>query len=318
MNPVSEEHSVRPEGSDRIRRGVVFGAGGILGGCWSIGALRALQDRTGFDPRTADALVGTSVGSLLALLLSAGVSPEDLVADQYGQPTRGPLAESGFDHDTALQAGFALRQLPVGSPQLLARALLRPLHYSPMTFLAALCPTGRSSLAQVRKLIEHVLPARQWPSPAHVVATDYDTGRRVLFSARQYPELAAADAVAASCSIPGWFPPVSIGGRRFVDGSVSSVTNADLLADFALDEVYVLAPMAARSFERTISPAGWLQRCTRTVFNRALAGEVRSLRDSATAVHILAPGPEELAAMGANLMDTTRRLDVLDTARYTL
>ncbi|HPJ18427.1 MAG TPA: patatin-like phospholipase family protein, partial [Actinomycetota bacterium] len=55
------------------RRGLVLGGGGILGAAWMIGALKALEEIHGFDPRTADYIVGTSAGSVLSSLLGAGV-----------------------------------------------------------------------------------------------------------------------------------------------------------------------------------------------------------------------------------------------------
>ena len=37
-----------------------------------------------------------------------------------------------------------------------------------------------------------------------------------------------ADAVAASCAIPGFYHPVEIDGRRYVDGGMRSTSNLDL------------------------------------------------------------------------------------------
>jgi predicted acylesterase/phospholipase RssA len=37
-----------------------------MGGAWMLGCLRALATKTGWDPRRADHLVGTSVGALVA------------------------------------------------------------------------------------------------------------------------------------------------------------------------------------------------------------------------------------------------------------
>ena len=54
--------------------GLVLGAGGTPGYHWNVGVLDALADATGFDPRRADVLVGTSAGSLVASSLRAGVS----------------------------------------------------------------------------------------------------------------------------------------------------------------------------------------------------------------------------------------------------
>jgi NTE family protein len=77
------------------------------------------------------------------------------------------------------------------------------------------------------------------------MAVDYDSGRRVAFGRAGAPPATLPEAVVASCSIPGWYRPTIIGGRRYVDGGVRSPTSLDLLAEVDLDEVYVLAPMAS-------------------------------------------------------------------------
>ena len=78
-----------------------------------------------------------------------------------------------------------------------------------------------------------------------VMAVDYHSGRRVAFGRAGAPPATLPEAVVASCSIPGWYRPTVIGGRRYVDGGVHSSTSLGLLAEVDLDEVYVLAPMAS-------------------------------------------------------------------------
>ena len=81
-----------------IRRGLVLGGGGVLGAAWMVGALNALKEVHGFDPRECDVLVGTSAGSVLVALLGAGVSSEQMLSHQRGHAiTEGPLAGYSFD-----------------------------------------------------------------------------------------------------------------------------------------------------------------------------------------------------------------------------
>ncbi|MFF5358238.1 hypothetical protein ACFY4I_02360 [Streptomyces scabiei] len=61
-------------------RGLVLGCGGTLGTAWTTAALHSLQRATGWDPRDADVLVGTSAGAEVAALLGAGVGVEELLA----------------------------------------------------------------------------------------------------------------------------------------------------------------------------------------------------------------------------------------------
>jgi len=55
------------------RVGLVLGAGGVLGGAWLVGALEAIAAETGWDPGSADRLVGTSAGSMIGAM--AATSP---------------------------------------------------------------------------------------------------------------------------------------------------------------------------------------------------------------------------------------------------
>ena len=77
-------HSPRPEPAPTPRRGLVLGAGGVLGAAWTVGALRALELATGWDPRTAEVVVGTSAGSVLAAFVGLGVNTEQMANHQRG------------------------------------------------------------------------------------------------------------------------------------------------------------------------------------------------------------------------------------------
>jgi NTE family protein len=71
-------------------------------------------------------------------------------------------------------------------------------------------------------------------------AIDAQTGELTVFTRDSGVEL--TDAVAASCAVPGVWPPVTIGGRRYMDGGMRSATNADLAA--GCDVVLVITPQS--------------------------------------------------------------------------
>lgn len=298
------------------RRGLVLGAGGVLGGSWTIGALHALEEHIGWDSTGAELTVGTSVGSIIAALLTSGVSTAELLQDQYGQVVTGPLATAQFDHD-GLVSSFRLLPPCTGSPELFLRSLLHPFSQSLLSWCAALSPTGHNSLDTVRQLVDHVTEAGEWPSALNIVATEYRTGNRRRFASSDSGRVPIAEAVAASCAVPGCFSPVTIDGRRYVDGSVSSITSTDLLTEAELDDVYILAPMTASKFDLPGTAAEWLERAARVTFNRALKRDVRKLEHAGLSVTVIAPCPDDLAAMGVDPMDTRRRIEVLETARST-
>lgn len=304
------------------RRALVFGGGGVLGGTWAVGALSAWSEATGLDPKDVDIIVGTSAGSVLGALVACGVSTDELIThyrDEY--VSTGPLAGYEWDPDQATgghRPGLPKLRGP-GSPALI-RSSLRNLRGLPATaVLSAFLPEGGRSLERVGHLIDAVTPFGEWSAHPNlwVVAMDYDDGHRVVFGRPGAPVAPLSSAVTASCSIPGWFAPVDIGGRTYVDGGAISATSVDVVAHAGLDEVYVIAPMV--SFEMD-SPSGLqarLERRWRSQVTKVCRDEMAVVRSAGTRVFALGPGPEDLEAIGANLMDASRRRLVLDTSLRT-
>lgn len=310
----------RGEGIGRhgTRRGLVLGAGGVLGFAWAVGALAALESEEGFDARQVDMLIGTSAGSITAALLGCGVPVEAMVRQQRGIPAPGdPVFAADGDAETGpLPPRPALG---MGSPSLLARSVRHPLQVTPLAALSSVAPRGQGSLESVGRLVAELLGDARWaPHPSlWVVAMDYASGRRVAFGREGEPDAALPEAVTASCAIPGWFAPVEIGGRRYVDGGACSSTSVDLLAGRGLDEVYVVAPMASFVYDAPSGLVGRFERRIRRSVTRRLVRELRKVRCAGVRVTVLAPGPADLEAIGANLMDASRRDTVLDTSLRT-
>jgi NTE family protein len=302
------------------RRGLVLGAGGVLGFAWTVGALQALEQQEGFDCRGAEVLLGTSAGAVMAAMLGCGISVEALVRHQSGVPVEGdPRITYDYDNDS----GGALPSLPlpgIGSAHLLLHTALHPREANPLTALISLLPRGRGTLDPIGRIVADLLPdGTAWaPHPATwVVAMDYDTGRRTPFGRPDAPAARLPDAVRASCAIPCWYAPVEIDGRRYVDGGACSATSLDLLAGLGLDEVFVLAPMVSFAFDRPATVAARVERRFRGVVTRQALREARAVTAGNTRVTVLGPGPDDLQAIGANLMDPTRRERVLVTSQRT-
>lgn len=158
----------------------------------------------------------------------------------------------------------------------------------------------------------------RWPDErTWIMSVDYCSGRRVAFGRPGAPAASLPDAVVASCSIPGWHRPKIIDGRPYVDGGVRSSTSLDALARLRLDEVWVLAPMASFEPDRPRSPAARAERLLRQLVTKALTREIREVQATGAVVRVLTPGPEDLAAIGANMMEPSRRLRVLETSLQT-
>jgi NTE family protein len=298
----------------------VLGGGGVLGSAWLVGALSALEEVHGLDARDAELIVGTSAGSVSAALLGAGISVADLRAHQRGEPPdAAALAALTWDYDTSAGGAHPPRpRFHLGGTALVARNAGRLHRLPPTAVLAALLPEGRGSLEAIGALVAGLVPHGWAPHPGvRVVALDYATGERTVFGAQGSPSTDLADAVMASCAIPGWYAPVTIHGRRYVDGGAWSATSADLLAGLGLEEVFVLAPMVSFALDRPSSLLARAERRWRLQVTRRCLREVGKVHAGGTDVTVLGPGPEDLAAMGSNLMAAERRRQVLETSLRT-
>ena len=302
------------------RFGVVLGAGGVLGAAWSAGALAALQPRLPRPADEADLIVGTSAGSVLAAALRCGVGVDEVVAHQRGAHLVVLPHLSSLDGEAG---GLPpLPRIRIGSPELLARTARAPHRVRPWVAASALVLQGRGQLRSLGLMIEAMLALSgqraDWPRRnTWIMAVDYGSGRRVAFGRAGAPAASLADAVVASCSIPGWYQPKDIDGQRYIDGGVRSSTSLDLLARADLDEVFVLAPMASYALDSPRHPAVRLERVFRRIITIALTREVRKVEASGKRVTVLTPGPADLAVMGANLMNAGRREAVLETSLRT-
>lgn len=303
------------------RVGLVLGAGGVLGGAWTAGALTAIASETGWDPSTATHIVGTSAGSLFSALTAAGVGPERLM----------PVAADALDAEAAdwilselsAEAAYRPSRVPTllpGSIGLAVRGIRERSGSFVLKALSGLGPKGIVSTEPIERTVRRAVgEGAQWVRhPAcWIVACDYQTGERVVFGRPGAPPAPIAAAVAASCSIPSFFEPVRIGDRHFVDGGLHSMSNADLLADQGLDLCVILNPLSSRSAARSWHPLDQVTASMRRLAVWQLEREVTSLLDQGTHVVVLEPTREDAAAIGPNMMDARRSVDVAETSLCT-
>ena len=121
----------------------------------------------------------------------------------------------------------------------------------------------------------------------------------------------------ASCAIPGWYQPVMIHERRYIDGGTWSSTNIDLMTGLGLDEVHVLAPQASFDLDAPRELVTRLERQWRTRVTAKALRELAVVHAEGTDVTIIGPGREDLEAIGGNLMDVGRRPRVMETSLRT-
>jgi NTE family protein len=290
-----------------------------------IGALQALEEETGWAAHDADRIVGTSAGAVVGSLTAAGVSPQLMAAHSLGEAPEelsemmqvDKLADELWGRTSAESYRLALALPPIGpgSWRMAISTVLNPRRHSPAVLASAWLPRGMIRTDPIKHLVERFVPG-DWPEHESfwAVACDYATGKRVAFGSPGAPEASIGDAVAASCAIPGFYHPVKINGRRYVDGGVCSVSNLDLLADAGLDLVVCLNPTSSRARVAARTPAERVAALIRGAAGRRLGHEARKLRERGTEVLIIQPSAADLAVMGLNLMARDRRAEVLETA----
>lgn len=298
------------------RIGLVLGAGGLTGQAYHAGVLGAIHQHTGWDPRTADLIVGTSAGSGVGAYLRAGLSAIDLAARITDRPLspegEALVARAGEAGDWTVATG-PRRGPQAPHPNLLRRLLTGPHRVRPEALLGVSVPPGRVDTETWAAALR-TLTGREWPSARLWCCTvRVDDARRVVLGREGAPLTDVATAVAASSAIPGYFTPVEIEGRRYVDGGAHSPTNADVVRREQLDLVIISSPMSTSRG----APITGLGHAARGHFRRRLGQEVRALRRTGIEVTVFQPSAEDQAVMGVNPMAADRMGTVADRAHAT-
>ncbi len=295
------------------RVGLVLGGGGVVGQAYHAAVLAVLQHDLGFDARTADMIVGTSAGSITGTLLRLGVSPEDLAAWTVKAPLSGDghvlrrLTATAPPPLAPFQPLQLLRRpMRLPGPHLVQQALTRPLQFRPLAAGMTLLAPGRHDIVeQLAALREIEQPT--WPEPdLWICAVRRRDGRRLVFGRPGSPPAPVHLAVAASCAVPGYFAPVTIEGRAYIDGGVHSPTNAAILRGAALDLVIVVSPMSG--------PTGWrpdFHAAARRHSTRLLDREIRALKAEGVRTVVFAPGAAEQEVMGNDMLSRRRLNEVI-------
>jgi NTE family protein len=252
------------------RSALVLSGGGLLGVGWELGVLRGLQDG-GVAMGRFDLVIGTSAGAVSGAIAASGAPLEGVspVADrdrqfaamvqQMNPDVMGPVFAalmSGGEADQARRAqlGAIARQTQI--PEDLAIAIMR-----------------------------QYLPDIPWPRPLVIAAVDVDDGAFVSWGFDAGVSLVRA--ATASSAIPGIFPPITIAGRRYMDGAIRSPTSADLAVG---SDVLVIVAAPSRSEQS----------------DRQIAAETAEVRAAGGTIVEIRPDVESGVAFGPNAMDNSR------------
>lgn len=257
-------------------RALVLGGGGTAGVAWETGVLAGLAEQ-GLDVSDADMVIGTSAGSVVAAQLTSGQPIDRLLARQV-EP-----AEQYRELMPAANVPWMIEEYGRIFGSATDAADMR-------AKLGAMSLAAETVPESVRRdIVAGRLPVAEWPDrDLRVTAVDTGSGEPVVFDRNSGVSL--VDAVAASCSVPGIWPAVTIDGRRYMDGGMRTGENADLAVGF--DKVLVLQVGA---FDL---PADWAL---------SLDDQIERLRAAGSVVEVITPDEASRTAISDNPLDPATR-----------
>jgi NTE family protein len=270
-----------------MTRALVLGGGGNVGVAWETSLLAGLMDG-GVDAPDADLIVGTSAGSVVGTALAFGRDPrESLQQLREAPPT--PIGGHAYSPDAeTLTKIFRLWAGAETADEELCRKI------------GALALAAHTMPEETWVGLYEERGWQGWPAkPLLVSAVDCESGALRAFSGGNGAPIARA--VAASCTVPGLFPPVTIEGRRYMDGGVGSMTCAGMALPAKPDKVLM------------VSVIGTLGRGVHNLAARQIAEEKAALERAGASVRVLQFDDATQAAAGENFMDPSYRLPVAAT-----
>lgn len=236
------------------RIGLALAGGGPLGAIYEIGALCALDDALcGIDLTQLDHYVGVSAGGFIAAGLANGMSPRELCAAFIQSESSNPDVFDPAWLMVPAYAEFAHRaaRLPALACRAALGSLLRRKSVSDaIESFAASLPTGLFSNDEIHRRLGQTFSRagrsndfRRLRGKLTLIATDLDNGTAAPFGRPGWDEVPISLAVQASAALPGLFPPVSIGGRHYVDGALKKTMHASVALDDGVDLLLCLNPL---------------------------------------------------------------------------
>ena len=271
-----------------MTKALVLSGGGAVGIAWEIGVAAGLA-RGGVDLREADFITGTSAGSAVGARLALRRDLEAQVA-LYRGAARRPTSPGESDNALRMPSDERMAKLM----EVIADALSQDA--SPEERRAAV---GRFAL-ESRTPPEQVflaafadLKGEVFPPHFACPAVDAVSGAYIMWDAKSGAALDRA--VASSCAVPGLFAPITIHGRRYIDGGFRSGTNADLAKGYG--RVLIVSLLSGARSTGAIDP--------RMLPAAQLEEEVATLRSGGAEVVVVEADDAGARAMGANLMNPT-------------
>lgn len=277
-----------------MTRALVLSGGGSVGIAWQTGLVAGLA-QSGVSLADADLIVGTSAGSAVGAQIALGMDMQERVERYSREPESRPSRQSPRPAAAASTAERMQGLMRVMAENMTSDATPEEQRAAIGRFaLEADTPPEDRFVAGFSYLAE-----QPWPRRYMCTAVEAETGDFVVWDEQAGVPLDRA--VASSCAVPGLFAPITINGRRYIDGGMRSGTNADLAK--GQDIVLIISLMsAARAAANPADP-----RLAR--YRERMDAELAALSDAGGRVEILGPDEAAAATMGENLMDPSRGPD---------
>lgn len=277
-------------------RALVLSGGGPVGYAWMAGLIAGLREQD-VDLGRAELIIGTSAGSIVGAQLALGMDVAALLVAL--------LAESNRQSEPNIYSspGTGLGNLLVEFTN--AARAANPDEARATIGRKALAAATIGEDAFVARSVYSVLAGREWPPTFRATAVSTTTGRLAVWSRDSHVDLARA--VAASSSVPGVSPPVTLNGDRYMDGGVRSSLNADLAA--GARSVLVVSCVSL------MPPDG--VNANRWQRYEALSQELATIPAAGGSLDIIEPGEEflRLSGEGFRLMEMNLIPEAVQTGR---
>ena len=281
-----------------MTRALVLGGGGPVGIAWEAGLIAGLSEG-GVELADADFIMGTSAGSFVGSQLAMGRKATDMAAAIVAEADRQrsaaqiatpPSAGSGSERPAAPNLMPLMRMM-----QEAAAGTRDPKEVRKEIGAFALAASTVDEATFIKSFGRQLSgdQAEGWPAKDYAcTAVDAETGEFVVWN--NDSKVGLARAVASSCSVPGVYPPITINGRRYIDGGMRSGTNADIAKGHELVVLVALRIGGADAAQAERQQA-------------ILDREIKALTDDGAKVELITPDAASQAAFGANLMDARVR-----------
>ena len=277
----------------RSRIGLALAGGGPQGAIWEIGALRAFEEAVeGVDLNQMDIYVGVSAGAFLGANLANGLTTAQMSrAIVKREPGEHPFVSEQFFKPRFREFGKRAALLPRLLAQAIADFSRDPVDKSlldSLTRLGRALPVAffdnepmRDYLHRIYSMKGRTDDFRELKKRLVVVAADLDSGRPVRFGEDGFADVPISTAVQASAAIPGFYPPVVIGGRHYVDGALLKTMHASVALEAGADLVLCFNPLvpvdtAQAVAQGVMSSDKLIDRGLLTVLAQALRTMIRS------------------------------------------